>query len=269
MTKVKIVERVENLEEYSEEVKTTLPNKLDKREIDNTPVLGSDGLVTSDGIFKALDKKQDNLIIDYQLSNNSLNPIANSTVTTKFNEINNKISVVESALYKNRGMQLFTESGVFIVPTGVKSVKVTCIGGGGGGGWYHGTGGTGGTTSFGSFLFAYGGGGSYDNEGRGAGGSFKTTVGGIGFQGQNGAFYGEDTPKSYVWNNGKVLVDYYGQGGDGTISTYDDRSKGAAGGSIVAYINNLIPGESININVGVGGYGMHQSGNPGMCFVEW
>ena len=269
MTKVKIVERVESLEEYSEEVKATLPNKLDKREIDNTPILGSNGLVTSDGIFKALDKKQDNLIIDYQLSNTSLNPIANSTVNTKFNEVYNKISVVENSLYTNRGMQLFTQSGVFIVPVGVKSVKVACIGGGGGGGWYHNRGGTGGTTSFGSFLFAYGGEGSDDNEVRGIGGSFRTTVGGIGFQGQNGAFYNEPDPRAYIWNSGKVLVDYYGQGGAGTISQYEDRSKGAAGGSIVAYVNNLTPGESINVIVGGGGYGAYQSGNPGMCFVEW
>lgn len=265
MTKVKIVERVENLEEYSEEVKTALPNKLDKREIDDTPVLGSEGLVTSDGIFKALNKKQDNLIIDYQLSNTSLNPIANSTVTTKFNEVYNKISVVESASYKSKGMQLFTQSGVFIVPTGIKSVKVTCIGGGGGGGWHHGQGGTGGTTSFGSFLFAYGGGGTYDDAALGVGGSFRTTVGGFGCQGQD-AVKGGESPRAYVWNYGNMAIDYYGRGG---AASGKDAASGAAGGSITAYVNNLTPGESINVIVGAGGYGVYQSGNPGMCFVEW
>lgn len=265
MTKVKIVERVENLEEYSEEVKTALPNKLDKREIDDTPVLGSEGLVTSDGIFKALDKKQDNLIIDYQLSNTSLNPIANSTVTTKFNEVDNKISVVESALYKSKGMQLFTQSGVFIVPTGIKSVKVTCIGGGGGGGWYHSIGGTGGTTSFGSFLFAYGGGGSHDDAVLGVGGSFRTLVGGIGYQGQSAVRSG-DAPRAYIWNYGKIAIDDYGRGG---AAGGKDAASGAAGGSIVAYINDLIPGESINVIVGAGGFAPNRSGGSGMCFVEW
>lgn len=265
MTKVKIVERVENLEEYSEEVKTALPNKLDKREIDNTPVLGSEGLVTSDGIFKALDKKQDNLIIDYQLSSTSLNPISNSTVTTAFNDIDNKINILNNAINRDRGMQLFTNSGVFIVPAGVSSVKVVCIGGGGGGGWYHGTGGTGENTSFGNYITAYGGGGSYDNEVLGVGGSFKTLVGGIGYQGQSAVTSG-DAPRAYIWNYGKIPIEEYGRGG---AVGGKDAASGAAGGSIVAYVNDLIPGESINVIVGAGGWGGERSGGSGMCYIEW
>jgi hypothetical protein len=38
------------------------------------------------------------------------------------------------AAYPGRGQQVFTSSGTFAVPLGVKSVKVTCIGAGGGGG---------------------------------------------------------------------------------------------------------------------------------------
>ena len=259
MTKVKIVERVENLEEYSEEVKTTLPNKLDKREIDDTPVLGSDGLVTSDGIFKALDKKQDNLIIDYQLSNSSLNPVSNSAVTTELNSLKNRIEYVNNSIASSKGIEVFKTSGTFIVPSNVRAIRVTCIGGGGGAGRY-GRANKGGDTSFGSYMTAYGGiGGTPTNSG----GSFKTSVGGIGFQGQTGPI----TEKTRAY-----AITYLGNPsftfGAGGIVGYQG-SGGGAGGSITAAINNLTPGETINVIVGGGGWGEYGTGASGVCIVEW
>lgn len=259
MTKVKIVERVENLEKYSEEVKTTLPNKLDKREIDDTPVLGSEGLVTSDGIFKALDKKQDNLIIDYQLSNSSLNPISNSAVATELNSLKNRIEYVNNSIGSSKGIVAFTTSGTFIVPSNVKAVKVTCIGGGGGSGRY-GRANKGGDTSFGSYMTAYGGtGGDVDNYG----GSFKTSVGGIGFQGQAGS--ASDNSIAYAITYLGNLSYIFGLGG----AQYSSGSGGGAGGSITAAINNLTPGETINVIVGEGGWGERRYGSSGVCIVEW
>ena len=261
MTKVKIVERVENLEEYSEEVKTALPNKLDKREIDNTPVLGSDGLVTSDGIFKAIAKKQDNLIIDYQLSNNSLNPIANSAVATELNSLKNRIEYVNNAIASSssKGIVVFTASGTFIVPSNVRAIRVTCIGGGGGAG-RSGRANKGGDTSFGSYMTAYGGsGGASANHG----GSFKTSVGGIGFQGQTGR--GSDGASAYA-------ITYLGNPSYifGVGSAYRIQgSGGGAGGSITAAINNLTPGETISVIVGGGGWGENGTGASGVCIVEW
>lgn len=259
MTKVKIVERVENLEEYSEEVKTTLPNKLDKREIDDTPVLGSEGLVTSDGIFKALNKKQDNLIIDYQLSNSSLNPISNSAVATELNSLKNRIEYVNNSVASSKGIVIFNTSGTFIVPSNVRAIRVTCIGGGGGGG-RSGRANKGGDTSFGSYMTAYGGmGGTSTNYG----GSFKTSVGGIGFQGQAGRI--KEGVQAYA-------ITYLGNPSYlfGVGSAYRTQGRGGgAGGSITAAINNLTPGETINIIVGGGGWGEYGTGTSGVCIVEW
>ena len=261
MTKVKIVERVENLEEYSEEVKTALPNKLDKREIDNTPVLGSEGLVTSDGIFKALDKKQDNLIIDYQLSNSSLNPIANSAVATELNSLKNRIEYVNNSVASSKGVVVFNTSGTFIVPSNVRAIRVTCIGGGGGAGRY-GRANKGGDTSFGSYMTAYGGqANNFPNNP--IGGSFKTSVGGIGFQGQAGSGY--DNSVAYAITYLGNLSYKFGFGGAKGTQGYG----GGAGGSITAAINNLTPGETINIIVGGGGWGEHGTGASGVCIVEW
>ena len=260
MTKVKIVERVENLEEYSEEVKTTLPNKLDKREIDDTPVLGSDGLVTSDGIFKALDKKQDNLIIDYQLSNSSLNPISNSAVATELNSLKNRIEYVNNSVASSKGIISFTTSGTFIVPSNVRAIRVTCIGGGAGAG-RSGRANKGGDTSFGSYMTAYGGQArNYPNSP--IGGSFKTSVGGIGFQGQTGR--GEGVQAYAITYLGNLSFIF----GAGAI-TGSQGSGGGAGGSITAAINNLTPGETINVIVGGGGWGEYGTGTSGVCIVEW
>ena len=260
MTKVKIVERVENLEEYSEEVKTALPNKLDKREIDDTPVLGSDGLVTSDGIFKALDKKQDNLIIDYQLSNSSLNPISNSAVATELNSLKNRIEYVNNSVASSKGIVMFNTSGTFIVPSNVRAIRVTCIGGGGGAG-RGGRANKGGDTSFGSYMTAYGGiGGSLNNN---YGGSFKTSVGGIGFQGQEGRL--KEGVQAYAITYLGGISYIFGVGSAYSTQGYG----GGAGGSITAAINNLTPGETINVIVGGGGWGERGSGTSGVCVVEW
>lgn len=260
MTKVKIVERVENLEEYSEEVKTALPNKLDKREIDNTPVLGSDGLVTSDGIFKALDKKQDNLIIDYQLSNSSLNPISNSAVATELNSLKNRIEYVNNSVASSKGIEVFNTSGTFIVPSNVRAIRVTCIGGGAGSG-RSGRANKGGDTSFGSYMTAYGGHArNYPNNP--IGGSFKTSVGGIGFQGQAGSGSEKSIARAITYL-GNLSYKF----GSGAMT--GAHTGGGAGGSITAAINNLTPGETINIIVGGGGWGEYGSGTSGVCIVEW
>lgn len=259
MTKVKIVERVESLEEYSEEVKATLPNKLDKREIDNTPILGSNGLVTSDGIFKALDKKQDNLIIDYQLSNNSLNPIANSTVTNKINYIENRIVKLENYTEK-RGFHVFEKSSTFTVPIGVNVVKVMCIGGGGGGNFNKGNGGNGGDTYFGNYVRAYGGEGAPWRRG-GYGGAKGTSsqqyfISRAGVDGVTGK-----TSPSYTWANGWVETEY-GNGEDGSFYS------GGSGSSIYSFVK-VTPGETVSIVVGNAGWSSSGGAKAGVCIVEW
>ena len=259
MTKVKIVERVENLEEYSEEVKTTLPNKLDKREIDDTPVLGSEGLVTSDGIFKALNKKQDNLIIDYQLSNSSLNPIANSAVTNKINYIENRIVKLENYTEKG-GFHVFEKSSTFTVPIGVNIVKVMCIGGGGGGNSNNGSGGNGGDTYFGNYARAYGG------EGAPWGRSGKGGAKGTSSQQYYTSIAGTDGRQnqvaiSYSWANGWIETSY-GNGGSGSY-------YGGGSGSSVYSILKVTPGETISVIVGNAGWSSNGSSTSGVCIVEW
>lgn len=271
MTKVKIVERVEALEEYVDEVKETLPNKLDKREIDDTPTLDSEGLVTSDGIYRALAAKQDNLIVDFQLSNISLNPIANSTVATEINAVRDRIEQVSNASKDvPRGGKLFTASGIFVVPAKVKSLKVICVGAGAGGTVGDSGGGVasraGGATKFGRYVTANGGSGAYRRSG-GRGGSYSCTADFyIGRNGDSGRF--RFIPVAKVWNNGLVEILDYGYSGGG-------ETGGGAGASVVAWINNLTPGESIVVTVGSGGaggssgFGSGGRGGPGFCLVEW
>lgn len=261
MSKVKIVERVEELENARLVIEESLDNKLDTRPIDEYPLLASEGLVTSDGIYKALLKKQDTLVIDYQLSSSSQNPISNSAVTNAVDLVNREIDRLEAKvdIGYTKGMQVFTSSGLFIVPQRVNSVKVTCIG----------SGGTylvnGNTTSFGNYLYAYGG-GLCTNQDGGFGGGFKSNVGGYGYNGGNGSknndgyqdtYYGG---ASYIFAGAKIESLDYGRGGN----------MGGGAGSIVAIVSGLTSGESIPVIVGapVSYQGYNVSGG-GVCVVEW
>lgn len=69
--------------------------------------------------------------------------------------VENRISGIQ------HGMRSFYQSGTFVVPEGIMSVKVWCIGGGGGGNFNNGNPGNGGNTTFGDYITAYGGQGGH------------------------------------------------------------------------------------------------------------
>lgn len=178
------------------------------------------------------------------------------------------------------GMQAFTSNGTFTVPTGVKTLKVTVVGGGGNGsnatynnGTYnywagHGggaggmaqdfisgltagdtvavtVGGAGGTSSFGTYLSATGGGSagldSAGGGGAGANGIVNTNGGGGGFR-----------PEQF--QSGAGGASYFG--GNGKASANDNGQAGANGGG----------------GAGAGGGGAAYTGGAGgagLVIVEW
>ena len=166
------------------------------------------------------------------------------------------------------GMALFSQSGTFVVPEGVSQLFVMCIGGGGGGGWYHGTGGTGGVTSFGTYATAPGGGGGYDNEVAGAAGGAGSATGTcvMASPGNAGKAAGGGSVPARTFASG-MWVDTYscgaGRGGTGS----DASSVGGSGGSVAAYVT-VTPGETVQVTVGAGGGGT-VAGLSGACFVKW
>ncbi len=180
---------------------------------DNTPTAGSTRPVTSEGIKNYVDHKA-------------------ATIP--------------------HGMQVFTESGTFVVPSGVTQVIVELYGGGGGGGMFstlsdYSNGSPGGTSSFGNFLTVTGGGGAPFNQSGTAG--FPT-----GFPGVKGA-------------GGKnVFSNYYGCGGSPGNNGYGGGSGGWMKNAVA-----VMPGTSIAVTVGAGGAGGYQAGNgaPGIVIVQW
>lgn len=306
MVRPKIIERVDLLENDVLDIYEILDNKMEKRSIDNTPTLDSEGLVTSDGIYRALLDKQDKLTIDSQLSTTSLNPIANTTVTYHINNLTQQIANLSSQTKTTNNFAFYTGSGNFVVPANVYQVLVMCIGGGGGGGWYHSTGGTGGQTSFGSWCGATGGTGGYDNEGGGSGGSgwARGAIAAVGAKGKTGLIYTywgseSDSASSYGYPNyisssyygGNLatnnsilniapaynlacgvpsLSPYYGQGRGWTGNSRGQGSAGGGGGSVLASVA-VNPGETIYVTVGGGGSSFtgEAYGRQGCCYIQW
>lgn len=129
MTRPKIIERVDLLENKVLDIYEKLDTKMEKRSVDTTPILDSQGFVTSDGIYRALLEKQDKLTIDYQLNSNSNNPIANSAVTNRINQIANSMGQDLHGIWFITG----PNSSQFIVPNNVYFLNVEIFGAGGGG----------------------------------------------------------------------------------------------------------------------------------------
>lgn len=161
-----------------------------------------------------------------------------------------------------RGMQVFTASGTFTVPTGVTSVKVRGCGGGGG----HGTTANGGTTSFGSYCSATGG---LSTATTTMGGG-TATGGDLNIDGGRGAYF----PGGTSFSGGAVgganggytkALDTSLPMSSGILGIYGCGVSGGAGGYFEKYITGLTPGQSIPVTIGAAGWGA----GAGICIVEW
>lgn len=149
------------------------------------------------------------------------------------------------------GMQIFTASGTFTPPVGVRKVMVFLIGGGGGGGgsdYMNPT--AGGTSSFGAAMTATGGGaGSRSGSIAGAGG-YPLGVAGNGTAGAPPPLFG------------------YGAGGTGTGSY--SGGGGGSGGVAIGFVD-VTPGVSVSVTVGAGGSAdekfPEKFGGSGLCIV--
>ena len=258
-------------------------------------------------------------------SSGSLNGLANSayTDTTNANNIvsGTLSSSVLPALPVGISSQIFTSSGTFTVPTGVTKVKVTLVGGGGGGcalGFNPGanpnfysaaTGGTGGTSSFGSYMTCTGGsqyiyatgtsyGGNYCNSGST---SFGSGVSGMAMNPLSSNFAPSSYPAYTVPGSVPLYVNIscssvaifpsnqlatsssgsyaygYGYGGFGGFNGggLGNVSPGGPGGYGIGYVTGLTPGANVAVTVGSGGNSVSTytaysgAGSSGLCIVEW
>jgi hypothetical protein len=182
-------------------------------------------------------------------------------------------------------VQVFTASGTWTKPAGLKYAIVEVVGGGqGGGGQSQEAGNAGGTTSFGSIISATGGdsgvggvGSSGDiNVGGGDGaiqphGTGSGAVGGSGGSSVLGGG-GRGTSGSTAGLNGK---NYGGGGGGGGSSS--SGAIGGGGGGAGGYSRKLVLasalGSTETVTIGAGGTGTTNSGRtggngaPGVCIV--
>lgn len=177
-----------------------------------------------------------------------------------------------------KGKQVFTSSGTFTVPAGVTTVKVTVVGGGAAGSYFAGAsvvaGPSGGTSSFGAYCSATGGGATFGgigsngdlNIGGGTGDGFGGGSSHMGGGGRNGHMVGEG---GYSATAGTT----YGGGGGGSSSGgHDILTGGGGGGCAVKTITGLTPGATVSVTVGAGGasvYGVTGAGAAGVVLVEW
>ena len=162
-----------------------------------------------------------------------------------------RITAASSGTTYAKGMEVFTSSGTFTVPSGITKVKVTCVGGGQGGG-NSGSGAQGGVTvglydvsSVSTVSVTVGSGGVNSNSGGGDSsfGSFATAGGGnvsggtatggdINLTGgEQGSFHFQPTPLGYGRNAGSNSSDHakgYGAGGGS-----DHNSRSGADGIVI------------------------------------
>jgi hypothetical protein len=158
---------------------------------------------------------------------------------------------------------VFSNSGSFVVPAGVRAVKLRIVGGGGGGGGTAGggaagcggagnnAGGTGGTSSFGTFISATGGQGGLSTGSLWSGGAGGTATGGT-----------INAAGSYGSDGGSDITMINGLGGS---SVFGGAGRAAKGG--LAPANATGPGGG-----GGGAYGPASAGGagaPGIVIVEY
>jgi hypothetical protein len=186
--------------------------------------------------------------------------------------------VVGGSLGGDYNMQVFESPGTWTKPAGLKAVKVTVVGGGGGGYSPAGDGESGGTSSFGAFASATGGGGGIGGAiGKGGIGS----SGDLNIQGQPGQITTAGSLYSgapsilgggaLAPNNPQSNAAGFGAGGG------SDSSPGASGGASI----RRIPASSISgpvaVTTGAAGEAFpafgpvaprRTAGGPGVVIIE-
>lgn len=165
-------------------------------------------------------------------------------------------------------IQIFTATGTWTKPSGLRYAIIELVGAGGGGGSNAGTATAGGTTSFGAHASATGGGAGGTGAGGGAG------AGGVGSSG-NLNIVGSDGDRSDTYG-GSGGSSHFGGGGQGGITSGSTGSGGGAygggggGGSVgsggggAGYSRKIIVNASLGatetVTVGAGGAGAISSG---------
>lgn len=251
----------------------------------------ANGAVTNDKINSVANTKIDGVIVDNQIasiSNTKIDGLITdgqlaSVANTKIDGLITSDQIANVAANKivgtlggNYAMQVYNSPATWTKPDGLKAVKVTVIGGGGASGPGPIT--SGGTSSFGSFLSATGGGfGSpplsvlYAVGGVGSGGQLNSP-GQDGFLGP-GSFTGGASAFGFSFSNFTFPVEISGvnsrpgkgYGGGGVLNNF---TGGAGGGGSIEYINSpSIPGPVV-VTVGAGGTSPAASGAAGVVIVE-
>lgn len=166
--------------------------------------------------------------------------------------------------------QVFTDNGTFTIPTGITKLKVTLIGGGGGStgsGTSPGSGTAGGNSTVASgtqSITTLTAGGGSSGGGGGSGGT--ATNGDININGSSGS--------SVVSAPGQSIF-YPGYGNGGALNNAG--SGGGGGASVIKYLTDLTPGNTLVVTIGSGGAGgaagcggsAGASGSAGIVIFEW
>lgn len=137
-------------------------------------------------------------------------------ISGNYNDLNNKPTSTGV-----NGIRAFTSSGIFTVPAGITSLKITAIGGGGGGGTGRGSAGSGG------------------NGGTGGAGGIATG-GDFNLNGIQGSIQGS-------W------IRSYGAGGVGGGEQFTQSGGRGGSGAVVLAVVSVTPSTNYNVIVGVGG----------------
>ncbi len=193
--------------------------------------------------------------------------------------------IAEAASPSGYAQYLTPGTFTFVVPENVTAVFVELHGGGAGGGGNISPGGTGGTSSFGSYASATGGTSGNGSSDLGSNGS---TVGcpvlvrpklvnndgaanpGTGRRGGAGSNYGSGGYRAQGSTSEGGPVGDGGRGAGGGAST--SGTSGGAGGHGIAHVKGLTPGAVILVTVGAGGnggsHGVYYGGKGGNGFVR-
>ena len=189
-------------------------------------------------------------------------------------------STLQGTAWAGARGQAFTANGTFTIPAGVRQLKITVVGGGGSANYLVGNNGGNSTVASGTQTITTitGGGGnrgSFSSPGTGSGGT--ATNGTLNFPGgdanesSTGGKGGSSllsTSAGGTTNNSGTVGKAYGGGASYILTGCIPGIGGGGGGTAIAWLTGLTPGNTLAVTIGAGGTGAY-NGAAGVVVFEW